>query len=363
MRFRTPISYVSDRSIGVPVIVLLLCGMVCAPKVAAQSTVSYHVYPFTSGGQVGLMDHNGRMLAEPVFDEAGRSQGSVIPLRAGARWGLWSAADSAWVVDAAYSEAVIAGDSLLSVRTAEGWTHLSFSGRRMSDAAFHAVRDAVDGVFPAAVLEDQGPVDDRVRWGVFSAEGDTLAEPRFENMYAFTDGLAAARISRRLLGFIRRSPRWGFIGPDGAWRIPPDFDSARSFVDGLALVSAGGELFFIDRAGERRFTVEHDLAYSFSEGRARIVDQGLWGWIDTDGRIAVEPAWEGALDFSEGLAAVRRAGKWGYVDREGRVVISMQYESAASFRGPLAEVIHGGRPFRINRSGREVAPGSAGRQR
>lgn len=330
---------------------------------AAQFDNQVHVYPFEEGGRIGLMDQEGRILSDPLFDAAERPRGDRIPLRVGARWGLWSATDSMWTIDPSYEELLVTGDTLVAARTADGWTLMTFTGRRLIPAAFHALRDPADGVFPAAVIEDRGPVDNRVRWGVFSVDGDTLVQPRFENLLAFKEGVAAARISRRLLRFIRRSPRWGFTGPDGDWIIRPEFDSARSFSDSLALVSAGGELFFIGPDGDRRFTVEHDLAYSFSEGRARIVDQGLWGWIDMTGRVVVEPAWEGALDFSEGLAAVRRTGRWGYVDRSGRIAIPVQYEAAAPFRGPLAEVVEGGRRIRIDRSGREVAPRSADPER
>ena len=315
-----------------------------------------HVYPFADGGRVGLMDQHGRIVADPVFDAAGRASGGMIPLRSGVRWGLWSAADSSWAIEAAHADLAIVADSIVSVRTPDGWTLMSFSGRRLVPGSFHELRAPSEDVFAAAVVEDQGPVDERVRWGIFSLDGDTLVTPAFENLLSFGEGVAPARVNRRLLRFIKRSPRWGFVAPDGTWSIEPEFDSARSFSDGLALVSADGALFFVDTAGDARITVRHDLAYSFAEGRARVVSQGLWGWIDTGGRVAIEPAWEGALDFSEGLAAVRRAGRWGYVDREGRVAIPARFDAAAPFRGPLAEVVLDGRRFRIDRSGREVAP-------
>jgi hypothetical protein len=320
-----------------------------------------YVYPFGHGGLVGLMDGAGRIVVEPRFQAAGRGGGSVIPVQIGAGWGLWSAADSALVLDARYDAVVPADDGIAMVRTASGWGLRRYGGeagqsRSVSDAVFHAMREPADGVFPAAVAEDRGPVDERIRWGVFSTTGDTLVEPRFEDMLAFNQGLAAARISRRLLRFIRRAPRWGYVGPDGEWLIDPEFDSARSFSDGRALVSDDGELFFVDTTGARAFTVGQDLAYGFSEGRARVVSSGMWGWIDTRGTVVVEPTWEGALDFSEGLAAVRRGTLWGYVDRDGRVMIPPEFDRAGPFRGPLAPVVLDGRRFYIDRSGSEVAP-------
>ncbi|NNF05108.1 MAG: WG repeat-containing protein [Rhodothermales bacterium] len=320
-----------------------------------------HVYPFSRDGGVSLMDQHGTVLTDAVFDAAGRAVDGFIPLRAGSRWGLWSSRDSTWSIAAEYDGLDLVSDTVVSVRTREGFMLLSRSGRPLGAGPFHDLRDPSEGVFPAAVIQDQGPVDERVRWGVFTISGDTLVPPAFENILAFSDGLAAVRVDRRLLRFIKRSPRWGYISPGGEWRIPPEFDSARSFSDGLALVSSGGRQVFIDETGSPRITVGQGLAYGFSEGRARIVRNGLWGWMDTDGHAVIEPAWEGALDFSEGLAAVRRGGTWGYVDAQGRIVIPMRFDAAAPFRGPLAEVALDGRRFFIDRTGREVLPRSAGR--
>jgi len=81
------------------------------------------------------------------------------------------------------------------------------------------------------------------KWGLRAADGSWLVEPKYGEVRAFSEELAATR----------EGASWGYLGKDGSWKIPARFSWAGDFSEGMAPASEGdrltGKFGYIDRQG------------------------------------------------------------------------------------------------------------------
>jgi len=188
-------------------------------------------------------------------------------------------------------------------------------------------------------------------------DGASTATPRFDDVGAFSEGLAVVRVKKK----------FGYIDTSGRLVIPLRFADAAPFSEGLALVyttlgmnllgkTEGVWLFasagYIDRTG--KFAIEPRLienAHKFSEGLAAFEPgasswgTAKWGYLDKTGKWAIKPQFAKAGDFSEGLAPVAiivdpktKREKWGYINQTGKLQIPTQFDGVQGFRQGIAKV-------------------------
>jgi hypothetical protein len=81
------------------------------------------------------------------------------------------------------------------------------------------------------------------RWGFIDRTGSFAIAPEFDEVTAFSEGLAAVCMDLQ-------KDTWGFIDKTGVWAIEPQFRHARPFSHGLALVVTGDKQAYIDRSGK-----------------------------------------------------------------------------------------------------------------
>ncbi len=86
------------------------------------------------------------------------------------------------------------------------------------------------------------PVQRDGTWEYFDVAGAPTITAKFNQAFAFGDGLAAARVED--MG------SFGFIGRDGNWKIKPQFTFAGDFENGYAMVKIGDSVCWINAAGE-----------------------------------------------------------------------------------------------------------------
>jgi KWG Leptospira. len=230
------------------------------------------------------------------------------------------------------------------------------------------------------------------RWGFIDESGRVVIEPKFQNAFPFSEGLAAVLVTADgntggQLGYIDRTGRmvikpqfsgsasgdysfseglaavrtqagkWGYIDKTGAFVVQPKFDFAKRYSEGFALVGISKTPYgsdysfgFIDKAGKWLIQPRFTSAENFSEGSASVAEDGLVGYIDRKGQFVIKPQFEEAwpcgehlLDicsrgFSEGLAAVRVNDKWGFIDTTGKFVIPPAFDSVHQFSEGMAAV-------------------------
>ena len=132
--------------------------------------------------------------------------------------------------------------------------------------------------------------------------------------------------------------QYGYIDTTGNMVIEPRFDDAYSFSGGLAPVMQGGYWGFIDKSGNVVVPFQYDWAYELKDGMALVEKDGLYGYVNAEGKEAIPPQFEDADDFSEGLASVLIGDLYGYIDKAGNVVIEPKYLIADLFSEGLAVV-------------------------
>ena len=114
------------------------------------------------------------------------------------------------------------------------------------------------------------------KWGILTANGEQLAEVKFDSVGVFHDGLAV----------VKAAERYGYIDRSGAIVIPIQWMAAYDFSEGLAALRVDKKHFqFINTA---RTVVlkskKYDSVGRFRNGICRVVKGGKVKWIDTKGK-------------------------------------------------------------------------------
>ena len=136
------------------------------------------------------------------------------------------------------------------------------------------------------------------KWGILTANGEQLAEVKFDSVGVFHDGLAV----------VKAAERYGYIDRSGAIVIPIQWMTAYDFSEGLAALRVDKKHFqFINTAGTVVIkSKKYDSVGRFRNGVCRVVKGGKVKWIDTKGKelkdesnSAKEDEGSGANHFGE----------------------------------------------------------------
>ena len=202
------------------------------------------------------------------------------------------------------------------------------------------------------------------KWGYIDAAGKVVIQPRFDEAYGFSEGLACANIGgawvpTKIEGgstTVFQGGQWGFIDATGKFVIEMKAAEVKNFSEGLAAVKIGDKWGYIDRSGKMVIEPQFAIADSFSSERARVSlpaegakkpeDRPKFGYIDHTGRMVIPPKFYIAYDFSEGLAiavandpvAESWKADWGFIDPDGKFVIEPKYDWALPFSDGVAAV-------------------------
>ena len=114
------------------------------------------------------------------------------------------------------------------------------------------------------------------KWGILTADGEQLAEVKFDSVGVFHDGLAV----------VKAAERYGYIDRSGAIVIPIQWMTAYDFSEGLAALRVDKKHFqFINTAGTVVIkSKKYDSVGRFRNGICRVVKGGKVKWIDTKGK-------------------------------------------------------------------------------
>ena len=241
--------------------------------------------------------------------------------------------------------------------------------------------------------------------GFIDANGKIVIEPTFEEVYPFTEGLAA----------VQKQGAWGFIDTNGRVVIEPQFVTVGFFSDGLATFSdkqRPDKEGYIDKTGKVVIQPQFDVAEGFRNGVARVgfftlkgrllnqfADVGLEsdykfidrtgkivpepsplhyatgeagelipfmkkdraGYLNAKGEVVIQPQFHAAFAFSEGLANVSKDGLWGFINKSGEWVIPLRFKYGNGFSEGLAGVSLGEKGWGfIDRTGKVVIPARFG---
>ena len=79
-------------------------------------------------------------------------------------------------------------------------------------------------------------------WGYVSVKGEIVIEPKYEQVYNFSEGMAAVKLNGK----------WGFINSEGIIVVPCEYDEVEaSFKDGKGKLVKDDEIFIFDKSGSQ----------------------------------------------------------------------------------------------------------------
>jgi hypothetical protein len=238
-----------------------------------------------------------------------------------------------------YDEASVFVRGLARVKTAEGYSFIDKTGKRIAGPYTYAKH------FMENIIEDPPYEWPRDLTAVYvGGERD----PYYWGDKALAGG------------------KWGYINTNGQMVIPPQFDEAYGFgVEGLANAEIGSETFLIDRQGRIVTGKGMWMIREFHEGLAEFIIRGSQedaplkhGYLDTKGRPVIKAIYEDSSAFSEGLAGIRLNGKWGFIDSSGNMVIKPIFDEinyGYGFNAGRTPVKKGELWGVIDKSGRMIA--------
>lgn len=153
-------------------------------------------------------------------------------------------------------------------------------GKQIQPMGFDELRNDVSDP-SSKELPDMGSARDlhiRIgdKWGILTANGEQLAEVKFDSVGVFHDGLAV----------VKAAERYGYIDRSGAIVIPIQWMTAYDFSEGLAALRVDKKHFqFIDTVGTVVIkSKKYDSVGRFRNGVCRVVKGGKVKWIDTKGK-------------------------------------------------------------------------------
>ena len=168
-------------------------------------------------------------------------------------------------------------------------------GKQIQPMGFDELRNDVSDP-SSKELPDMGSARDlhvRIgeKWGILTANGEQLAEVKFDSVGVFHDGLAV----------VKAAERYGYINRSGAIVIPIQWMAAYDFSEGLAALRVDKKHFqFIDTAGTVVIkSKKYDSVGRFRNGVCRVVKGGKVKWIDTKGKELKDESKPGAASAKE----------------------------------------------------------------
>jgi hypothetical protein len=235
-------------------------------------------------GKSGLIDRDGNMVMEPKFgfiEAIAPDRFRVSDIRQlGGRTGADDFSDSR-------SEFPPSGGMSISILVAGRITSvIDLSGQQIEPPGAPATFDKDD---PSIRWVQKDKL-----WGLSRADGSWLAEPKFQQPSALSDGLALVTIDGKT----------GFIDRGANFVIEPVFDKAWPFLAGLGRTSAqrDGAFGVIDRSGAWVFQTGYQQIYWATRRSTDRLSYPVFGWH------------------------FKKADRWGLLDLDGRVVLEAEFD-------------------------------------
>ena len=200
--------------------------------------------PILQNGQWGYIDTMGTIVVQPQFNRAFPFSENLALVEADSGFG-YIRTDGAYSIPPQFEDAWHFFDGRAPVQSAGSWHFIDEQGNAIDPGTDIAEGPDFD-LQPGALVEaDYQPrqfqlIHSGGRYGFQSRDGDVVIDPRFNNAWYFSDGLAR----------VMMDSLWGYIDRDGDVVIEPAYDLAWEFENGVALVMIDGKYGYIDRDGK-----------------------------------------------------------------------------------------------------------------
>jgi hypothetical protein len=253
-----------------------------------------HYKPSDVTDYYGYIDKTGKLVIPAQFDVALPFHNGRAYVRIAQRWGIIDKAGN-WIMKPILEE-----------------PEVNYVDNEYAAYEYHPdyVPAHFENAEPFVFSENMGIIYKFGKYGFVNAAGKIIVAPMYDQVKAFSSGLAA----------VRAGDKWGFIDKTGKLVIPLKFSEAFPFAEGVALV-------------------RHEIISENDEENTSEYDRERFGFIDTKGNWIIPPMYQNATSFSEGVAAVTKNwNSYQFIDKNGKPVIAGPFTVAASFKNGFAAV-------------------------
>lgn len=233
-------------------------------------------------GKLGVLNDQGRIVAEPAFVSAKRI-GTYFVLR-----------------DSSFST-LIDSEGKVLVGKEQGYEDFG----DLSEEYISAKRNG--------------------RWGFVDSQGRLRISNRYEGTQPFNEEFAAVKLRGR----------WGFIDKGENLKVQPHYENVSSFRSGLAIVKENERFGLINKEGQEVLAVIYPWIERSINGNYLITnDQEKIGLADENGSFVLTPNYTHLVDLKQAVL-IKENGKMGVLDYQGNQKFSTSYSDIKVQKGFL----------------------------
>jgi len=315
------------------------------------------LYPIKLGEKYGYIDVNGKMIVEPLFDEAEQfDDDGFAKVKVNKLYG-YIAQDGSFQVQPKYEE--------IGYFEKEGLRIVSLLGKKgfinkqkqlVIEPKFDKAEDFLNGTAPVVIGDKCGFVDKNGDFVMtIKSKCNDIYHPDSENLVGFilddkvgwADGKGSVVIEPKIPGSLLNKSsteshgthKFGFfegiatiIGSDVFKQTYVDTSGKiiRNVSDAMRVNHLFMMILVTDKEKEGCYNIltgekKYDSCLDFDFGIAVLVG-GLWGFVNDKDNIIIEPKFEDIHSYGTNLYPAKISGKWGAIDKTGNFIIQPEFD-------------------------------------
>ena len=332
--------------------------------------MAQHYFPVKIDKKWGLIDSNGELVLEPVYDAIGEFKdfGYAVMQRNGGV-GLLDQHGKE-IVKPDYEDLKVLDSTLIAVMDQGEWMVINQFGETILGKGYERVK--VWNSQYIAYMRSQ-------KWGLVDRFGREICEPKYDDIEVETAdlfltikggaiGLISAtgreildnvadevNVLNDSLYFYKKGNMWGAINQWGREMIPNRYEGYKRISDHFIKLFSKGKLFlYSTHCSNLIGKGNYDNFYSFTRRHVIIKENRQLGLIDYCGNLVLPPRYYEIQAYGRDLFRVNYQGKWGVVKASDSPLIPFEYDYISPLKKQLCVVKKGAFFGIVNSRGQEV---------
>lgn len=324
-----------------------------------DSTLLFPAYLIKMVGKKwGYIDHQGRFILWPQFDEAGDFQENGLAIvKVDEKAGLIDRKGQ-YVVKPEYSSIMPFTEGRAIVMDGEDFKVINPSGLVVTKKAYHLIQPFQEQRAIFAESNSEGTY----LYGYLDKEGNEVVTPTFLNAYDFTNGKALVQIKENEFALINHNgeiiqtypfafmmgysegiipfkktfnDKWGYVDENGRILLEPQYESAQPFQSNRAIVNMNegieNQYGLIDKHGNFLIPPKYNDIRQLGAQRVAVgiainpnepYVGSRYAIADTNGQLLSEFVYDYVGDYKDGLSFASTNQRTFFIDRSGKAVES-----------------------------------------
>ncbi len=323
-------------------------------------------------GTYGIVDTNGRILSEPMFEEMPVYGDGMFRIKLNGTYGFADASGKVvippqWEFAVAFSEgkAIVSMNSnssiidktgkVLATNLGDGTGMYRFFNNRArcrSNDGLYGYMDQTGKRVIAPTYDSGDDFSEGVaivgkgnHYGLIDTAGNFLIQPEYEFIYNLGSGLYKVKDS---------DGKTGVLNNKGEVIIAKEYDDVFHLQQNYLMVEKGYLSGCFDITGKEIYPATSPLQLLFVEGKSLVYNETKTGLIDTTGKYIVPLEYDSIGYFYNGFTTVTKNGVYGAIDSTGKVIIEAKYTTLQPFVNGFAVFRHKGKFGYVNSKGEEI---------